>query len=95
MMTALTREILENITGLPPDMQQEALDFVLFLKQRLSRQADLMPAGQHNGKEVAEIMARIARRGTAFKQVNPVAWQQEVRRDRPHCREEKYSAAGQ
>jgi len=28
-------------------------------------------------------MTQIANRGTAFKQIDPIAWQREVRKDRP------------
>jgi hypothetical protein len=78
-MSALTKEVLESLTDLPLDMQQEALSFVRLLKRQITQ----VDTPTHNGQGVAEIMARMAKRGTAFKQVDPVAWQQEVRRDRP------------
>ncbi len=36
-----------------------------------------------NEKQIAEIMENIANRGTAFQQVDPIAWQKEIRQDRP------------
>ncbi len=83
MMTALTKEVLDNLTSLPPDMQQEALVFVQLLKRQITQADKVQANSPRNGKAVVEIMARIAKRGTAFRQIDPVAWQNEVRKDRP------------
>jgi hypothetical protein len=82
-MNALAQQILENVSNLPPDMQQEALAFVQLLKRQITQADKVQANSPRNGKAVAEIMARIAKRGTAFRQIDPVAWQNEVRKDRP------------
>ncbi len=65
-MTAITRQILNDVESMPPEMQEEALDFVRFLKAKLSTGSQKQKAGEPNGKKIAEIMERIAQRGTAF-----------------------------
>jgi len=35
MINTLPEQILENVTGLPQEMQQEALDFVKMLKRQM------------------------------------------------------------
>ncbi len=83
MITTLPQQILENVSTLPNEMQQEALDFIQMLKRQLPQSNSLLSTNVANGKQIAEIMEKIANRGTAFQQVDPIAWQKEVRQDRP------------
>ena len=83
MINTLPEQILENVTGLPQEMQQEALDFVKMLKRQMPHNNSPPHKKSANGEQIAEIMTQIANRGTAFKQIDPIAWQQEVRKDRP------------
>lgn len=84
MMNAITRQMLEDVENLPPQLQEEVLDFVRFLKLKLSKTESVMPEKEVNGKKVAEIMAEIAARGTAFRDIkDPAAWQREIRKGRP------------
>lgn len=39
-MSTVSEEIIQNLPDLPIEMQQETLDFVLFLKAKLASQAD-------------------------------------------------------
>lgn len=82
MISTLPQEILENLTSLPREMQQEALDFVQMLKRQLPQNDSPAHKKAVNGVQVAEIMIQIANRGTAFKQIDPITWQREVRKDR-------------
>jgi hypothetical protein len=83
-MSLIICQIIEELECLPPQMQEEALDFVRFLHNK-STQADLKPHDKEpNGKKVSEIMMEIAARGTAFRDIkDPAAWQREIRKDRP------------
>jgi len=82
-MSMITRQIIEELETLPPQMQEEALDFVRFLQAKLAKAAPNPQVKEPNGKKVAEIMAEIAARGTAFQDIkDPVAWQREIRKDR-------------
>lgn len=82
MISTLPQQILENVTSLPSEMQQEALDFIQMLKRQLP-QGNPLSKKTVNGEQVAEIMTQIANRGTAFQQIDPLVWQREVRQDRP------------
>jgi len=39
-MSTISEEIAQNLPDLPPEMQQETLDFVLFLKAKLASRID-------------------------------------------------------
>ncbi|MGD0960112.1 MAG: hypothetical protein ABSB19_09915 [Methylomonas sp.] len=83
LMSTITQQIQEEMESLPPEMQEEALDFVRFLKTKLEKTGAL---GQYepNGTKAVAIMEAIAARGTAFKDIgDPTAWQREIRQDRP------------
>ncbi|PKL40386.1 MAG: hypothetical protein CVV41_19560 [Candidatus Riflebacteria bacterium HGW-Riflebacteria-1] len=83
-MNSITRQIVEDLEALPPQMQDEALDFVRFLKAKLSKLKAAQDSQECNGNAVVEILNEIAGRGTAFKDVDdPAAWQTEIRKDHP------------
>lgn len=83
-MNTITQQILEDLAKLPPQLQEEALDFVRYLNDKIAKRGDVPLRKEPNGKEVAEIMAEIAGRGLAFHDIgDPVAWQREIRKDRP------------
>jgi hypothetical protein len=83
-MSLITRQIIEDLESLPPQMQEETLDFVRFLRCKVAKIDPEQQITEPNGKKVAEIMAEIAARGTAFQDIkDPVAWQREIRQDRP------------
>ena len=83
-MSAITQQFLEDMENLPSEMQEEALDFVRFLKTKQVKIKTVAPSAEANGAKVAEIMAELAARGTAFQDIkDPVAWQREIRQDRP------------
>lgn len=84
-MSVITQQILEDMESLPPDMQEEALDFVRFLKTKRSKMetATVKPV-ETNGLKAVEILNELAARGTAFREIaDPVAWQKDIRQDRP------------
>jgi len=83
-MNAVTQQILENLESLPPEMQQETLNFVKALTKQCTQVKSSQPQPLNSGKQVFEIMEKIAQRGTAFSDIeDPVAWQKDIRHDRP------------
>ena len=83
-MSIITQQILEDMESLPTEMQEEALDFVRFLKSKLEKTGAAIAKSEPNGTKAVAIMEAIAARGTAFKDIgDPTAWQRELRRDRP------------
>ncbi|SLM28813.1 conserved hypothetical protein [Desulfamplus magnetovallimortis] len=84
-MNIMMQELMEEAKSLPLDLQQETLDFVRFLK--LSRfiepTMNLHETGKTNGARVANLMEKIARRGSAFRDIKePSDWQRNIRKDR-------------
>ena len=84
-MNSTTEQLLAAAAALPPHLQREVLDFVQFLQFKLATQAthETDAATEPNGAQLARLMEAIAKRGTAFKDIeDPVAWQREIRKDR-------------
>jgi hypothetical protein len=82
-MSTITQQILEDMESLPPEMQEEALDFVRFLKTKLEKTRSVS-LSEPNGTKAVAIMEAIAARGTAFQDIgDPAVWQSEIRQDRP------------
>ncbi|MFP4033695.1 MAG: hypothetical protein ACLFTV_19225, partial [Desulfococcaceae bacterium] len=83
-MNPVVRQILENVEGLPPGMQREALDFVRSLKDRQKIQEpapETRGSDEGNRNELVRLMEKIAARGTAFREIeDPGEWQREIRR---------------
>ncbi len=78
----LAHVIHRQVTTLPPEKQAEVLDFVLFLQQRV-----LPPVESENvagrRRQLAAALEALRRLGTFADIADPVAWQREVRQDRP------------
>ncbi len=82
-MSSITQQILEDMERLPPEMQEEALDFIRFLKNKMEKKGTAITQSAPNGTKAVAIMEAIAARGTAFKDIeDPIAWQREIRKDR-------------
>ncbi|NVZ10025.1 DUF2281 domain-containing protein [Allochromatium humboldtianum] len=85
-MNSTARKLLNDFETLPPAMQQEVTHFVEYLKHKLTFPPTTSPHQEQepNGAKVAQLMAKIAERGTAFREIDdPAAWQREIRKDRP------------
>ena len=82
-MSTTVEQILEKVEQLPPRMQAEALDFIHFLSNKLTKIPASAIEQESNGTKVVRVMAEIAERGNAFQEVtDPVAWQKDIRKDR-------------
>jgi hypothetical protein len=83
-MSLISQQILEDVESLPEQFQTEALDFVQFLKQKISKKDKITSVERTNGSDIAQLMSKIAERGNAFSDIeDPVEWQRKVRQDRP------------
>jgi len=83
-MSLISQQILKDVESLPTQLQTEALDFIQLLKQKVNKNKKITPDKDANGKEIAEIMSRIAERNHAFSDIeDPVEWQRKIRQDRP------------
>jgi hypothetical protein len=77
---ALMEQIEKQLTMLPPEKQNEVLDFIMFLQQRL-RSA---PASteEERSKRIKTAFQTLAKLNTFADVADPVAWQQQIRQDR-------------
>jgi len=74
--------IAEHTEHLRPAEQKEVLDFVLFLEQRENPRPP-EPGADERGRRLAEALRNL-QAANPFKDItDPVAWQREIRQDRP------------
>ena len=74
--------IAEHAQHLEPAKQKEALDFVLFLEQQAGRhEPDLDPSERE--RRLGEALEKLVELRPFGDIADPVAWQREIRQDRP------------
>ena len=74
--------IAEHAQNLKPAEQKEVMDFILFLEQRASQPAARLDDDERK-RRLAEALHQL-QLANPFKDItNPVAWQREIRQDRP------------
>jgi len=87
---SLAEFISEHVSSLPPERQKESLDFVMFLEQR--HEATVAGAGgdaEAQRRRVATALDALRGSGVFADIANPVAWQRDIRKDRPLPAREK------
>ena len=82
-MNAITNQILADVEQLPLQMQEQALDFVRFLKEKQGRPDLTDPDREPNGTKLARLMREAAKKNLFADIKDPAAWQREIRKDRP------------
>ena len=88
-MSTISQQILQDVEQLPEILQSEILDFVHFLRCKDLKNRKLEMNNQvekqvPNGKKIADVLDRMAARGSAFSDISdPVEWQREIRKNRP------------
>ncbi|MCX7014277.1 MAG: hypothetical protein NTW86_17285 [Candidatus Sumerlaeota bacterium] len=83
---SLAESISEHLANLPPERQAEVLDFVLFLEQNRERTRRAAPDTDDMEARRRRVTAALdaLRQSGAFAGISdPVAWQREIRQDRP------------
>ncbi|MGR9108432.1 MAG: hypothetical protein ACU843_16050 [Gammaproteobacteria bacterium] len=83
IMNKTTQLIIEEVADLPPELQEETLDFVRFLKTKRRPVAPQMSEQEPNGTKLALLMAEAAKKNLFADIKDPAAWQREIRKDRP------------
>ncbi len=76
----LVEQIQIQVRQLPPEKQAEVLDFIAFLRQRVSSSH---PNPAQRKENLRKALATLAELGTFAHITDPVEWQKQVRRDRP------------
>ncbi len=77
---ALMEQIEKQLTMLPPEKQNEVLDFIMFLQQRL--QAAPASTEEERSKRIKVAFQTLAKLNTFADVTDPVAWQKQIRQDR-------------
>ncbi len=81
-MNTITQQILEDLEHLPPPMQEEALDFIRFLKAKWAKTESVQPMKEPNGTKLAQLMEEMSKKNRFSDIKDPLAWQREIRKDR-------------
>lgn len=77
-MATLAEQILHDLKELPPELQNEEMDFVRFLRTKSEKKVSESKASEN----IVSILTRIAERGNLAGIEDPVEWQREIRKDR-------------
>ena len=83
IMDAVLEQLLEDAGDLPKEMQKEALNFVRFLKSKLPRSRSQVKEHRPNGENLVRLLQEASGKKMFSHIQDPVAWQQDLRRDRP------------
>ena len=77
----LVEQIQKQLSTLPPEKQNEVLDFVTFLQERVQA-AHSVPADVERGKRIKAALQTLAGMGTFADITDPLEWQRQIRKDR-------------
>jgi len=77
----LVEQIQKQLRTLPPDKQDEVLDFIAFLRNRSPVSATA--PNSERGKQIKASFQQLAKMKTFSEITDPTKWQRETRRDRP------------
>ena len=80
-MSTISQQIFEDVGNLPPEMQEETLDFVRFLKTRLPNSQS--KKSEPNGTKLAQLMEEASTKNLFAHIKDPAAWERDIRKDRP------------
>lgn len=80
---ALTEQIEKQLNILPLEKQNEVLDFILFLQQRVLSAPSAVAVEEERSQRIRAALQRLAELKTFANISDPVAWQKEIRQDRP------------
>ena len=80
-MTLIEEATLE-LRALPPEKQNEALNFIIFLREQMQKRT-LTSDKVERGKRIKAALEDLADMGTFNHIEDPVVWQREIRKDRP------------
>jgi hypothetical protein len=78
----LLEQIEKELRVLPPEKQEEVLDFITFLQQRVQTKRTPLEEEQR-GNRIVEALQALAELGTFADIEDPVEWQRQIRKDRP------------
>ena len=77
----LLEQIEQQLSTLPPEKQNEVLDFIAFLRAR-SQISTTAVSDKERGKRIKASFQQLAKMKAFSEIADPVQWQRETRRDR-------------
>ena len=77
----LLEQIEQQLSTLPPEKQNEVLDFIAFLRAR-SKISTPAVSDKERGKRIKASFQQLAKMKAFSEIADPVQWQRETRRDR-------------
>jgi len=75
----LTEQIQKHVIQLPPEKQQEVLDFVTFLQQ--PRKVTAFAPSEERANRIKKSLASLAKMKVFAEIPDPVEWQRNIRKD--------------
>ncbi len=78
----LLEQIEEQLRVLPPEKQEEVLDFIAFLRQRAQATRSASAEAERR-KRLKKAFETLEEMGTFADIKDPVEWQRQIRKDRP------------
>ncbi len=82
-MNMIPQQIFDDAARLPPELQKETLNFIQFLKSRLTDRAVTGQDIEANGTRLADLLEEASGKNLFSHIQDPAEWQREIRRDRP------------
>lgn len=82
----MPQQLMKEVENLPLNLQQEALNFIRYLRYKTEMQpkSEITDINEDNETKLVKLMEKMAERNTAFHTIkDPSAWQREIRQDRP------------
>ena len=83
---SIQESINQQLTSLPENLQAEILDFIMFLKykqQKSNYNSDKLLTEEQRRQKIGDCLIKLAQRNPFFEIEDAVAWQREIRTDRP------------
>lgn len=77
---ALIEQIEQQLITLPPEKQNEVLDFILFLQQRI--QTTPVSAEEERGQRIKAALQNLTELNAFADIADPGEWQRQIRQDR-------------
>ncbi|MFZ4702465.1 MAG: DUF2281 domain-containing protein [Candidatus Methylumidiphilus sp.] len=83
---SIQESINQQLTTFPENLQVEILDFIMFLKykqQKSNYNSDKLLTEEQRRQKIGDCLIKLAKRNPFFEIKDAVAWQREIRTDRP------------
>ncbi|MCC5898443.1 MAG: DUF2281 domain-containing protein [Phormidium sp. BM_Day4_Bin.17] len=82
-MDSILQTLQQHAAALPPTLQAELLNYAIYLTQKALNNAAPSSARKQKRERLSEALAQAAALNPYGDIADPVAWQDEQRRDRP------------